>query len=195
MWLRIARLGTEFGCIDKICFFYRLREGSFSNKARMMWESGSKVIERAFRPDSRVNDPEPDFAQGGNIERKTMVRFRYALACCSLALVEHDVQTAINIFDLECSKINKAGDPVIIADALRHNIWNASSIESGDWVSLWPIIGTALFDFLSYVERRLNIPGYGGECLRSLMGIDKLEAIRESTSYRIGRTITRFKFW
>ena len=54
---------------------------------------------------------------------------------------------------------------------------------------------TALFEFLSYVERRLEQPGYGGECLFFLLGTDQIEILKKSTCYRIGRAITRFKFW
>ena len=102
---------------------------------------------------------------------------------------------ATTLFEREYANCQEVRTPRTLANVFRHTIWNVAPIGTGAWSALWRRSGTAMFDFFSHLERELRIPGYAGECLAQVLGLDGLLAIRDSTAYRLGRAITAIRRW
>lgn len=64
LWQKVARMGVRFVGVPETLAFYRLREGSLSTSTIQMLKDGLKVTARAWRPDPRVPNPAPEYAEG-----------------------------------------------------------------------------------------------------------------------------------
>ncbi|MCW8132970.1 MAG: glycosyltransferase family 2 protein [Planctomycetota bacterium] len=94
LFLRLARLRGDFGSIPEELFFYRIHPQGKSTLPEVTYRFRMEVLERACRPDPRVKDPDPSFAQGGDPAQLPLRKARMAVYSAGLALGTGDAKAA-----------------------------------------------------------------------------------------------------
>jgi hypothetical protein len=92
LWLRLARAGAVFGVVAGCYFRYRRQSSGMSREAVRMFAAANEVLARGRRPDPRVAQPVPEFANGVDAADLDRWRAFHAAASLGKALGGGDVE-------------------------------------------------------------------------------------------------------
>jgi peptidoglycan/xylan/chitin deacetylase (PgdA/CDA1 family)/SAM-dependent methyltransferase/GT2 family glycosyltransferase len=86
LWQRIARGGARFGTVAERVARYRTRPGSTSFDGARLFAAGSRLIDRAHRPDPRARDVHPEHIAGRPAPEAQAAKLHLASWCAGLEI-------------------------------------------------------------------------------------------------------------
>ncbi|MCX6150790.1 MAG: trifunctional glycosyltransferase/class I SAM-dependent methyltransferase/polysaccharide deacetylase [Ignavibacteriales bacterium] len=150
LWQKITRSGANFGFVDEVLAFYRMREFSASNDGFQMVKDALFVLERGHSEDPRVPNPKPEHKFG--LPKKELTYRKYHSAFWGIGLALGNKKDPIPLLDLIGDEACPTIEPYGIAETLFESVPLPKCLMPEDWVQLLPEIENDLEKFLDALE-------------------------------------------
>lgn len=196
-WLRIARAGGRFVRIAGTLVRYRYVPGSMSQNARAMYRDAVRIHQFLAEPDGRIRGECISAISADLLDRWVASARSFSLGCAVLA---RDAAFTRELLGEIKSGDTSRGQELFRADVFAWGVKHASgcfhALPSADLARILRDI----YEGVRQVEGELDHDHLLEAVLETLL-VPYREAVRErdqlraSTSYKLGRLVTRCKFW
>jgi peptidoglycan/xylan/chitin deacetylase (PgdA/CDA1 family) len=157
LWQRVTRSVSRIAHVPESLAFYRIRFNSLSRNPLQNLLDGMDVIQRAHRPDPRVPQPQPRYANGISSTQlpdnqmlwlSWTLGYSLGLTIGSPGAIQALLDSAGTIFQL---------DPVLVARGLFEAAIRLSGLTPDAWIDRWQQIETSIEETLSELETRSQV--------------------------------------
>lgn len=200
-FLRIARCGYHFRCIDKYLASYCQKENSASRNIAGMYRGELKVLKRILQRDERVKNPAKEYSDGLSRElghkRLCQSEWYYLGIFLSSQNIDLFREALKNLEDLQNNEAAFYHHDCGLFVAAFIEQLKTSHIQLGlDMPKFFPKI----MPYLVEIGDRLDYPSFIEEFLNILMNpifmtTKKVEMIKTSILYRFWKVLNKYIFW
>ncbi len=192
LWQRIARTGKPFVSVPKVVAYYQLRLGSSSKDAARLLEDSWVVLKRGYEADSRVNEPDPRYAQG--LQTDDCELMHWYLAIFSAGMLIGKGESLLPVLD----KLDEKG-PFLYGPSVAASLFSSVPLARAqvlsEWTSFFDETYQPMFDFILELEKRTKTRGLAKSSLDYLkrMLIDQAHELPLSVDNVYGVAVDVFK--
>ena len=180
LWQRIARTGARFGAVDDVVARYRITAGSASFDGPRMFAEGSKLIDRAHRPDASA-EPNSEHAAGRLAADAHAAKLLLASWCAGLEIARD--RSGASLLGQLSATLAAGLDPGAVVTNLMTALACAAGEPPGAWAPENGAVSGRIHEFVQALEVHLGAPGFARRAGRH---IDRWRA----RSGRFGRPVT-----
>lgn len=157
LWQRIARTGAIFGGTSELLAQYRIRVKSSSTNALQVFIDGLEVLTQGYVPDSRVQNPHPDHAQGQSIDKLLSTKLDHLCQCAGLAIGSGEDARLL------LARLEDVRNPDLLSiDMIRSILYNLplpTCPPLSEYHKFWQNLEEPINNFLIALEKHLSTTG------------------------------------
>jgi glycosyltransferase involved in cell wall biosynthesis len=199
-WLRVARIGGKFVRVGGTLVSYRVLAGSMSKNTRRMYHDARLVRNLLAEPDRRIRSDEAPFPRGlpsPELDRLLVNYTSYYLGCAVAARDGELVNEILAELDLfrQASPAGNWFRPEVFSVGVKYTSQPFAADPAGLARSI-----AGIYEGVRFIEQHVGSANLFERVLESLLtqwheAVVERDRLLASTSYRLGRFLTRFKPW